>query len=876
MLKGQVSTNNSNTVAWYIQNVLLGSNVSVSNITVNGAPANVVNPQVGEFTDPTSSIGLPNGMIIGTGDVTLASQPNIGGGSSLGGTGLSGSDPDLSAIVSPNGIYDELIIEFDFVPIGDTIMFNYIFASEEYEEYVCSGYNDVFGFFLTGNNPAGGTYVSQNIALVPDPLTPGAFTTTPVAINTVNPGVAGSFGTASNCSSLDPNWASYNVFYQTNTGTNYEYDGRTVPLPVVAAVYCGQTYHIKIAIADAGDAQFDSGVFLEAGSFSSNGALDATQANVPGDITLCSQPYTVNFSAGPNPPPQSYWDFGDGIGSDTTTNPTYTYADTGTYVVMYVAMDTNACVTSDTAYFNVNILLNDSLNAQFTFPPYDPCVDSLTIQLDFTGSGADSLVWDMGDGTIFINDTSVTYTYTTPGTYIVTFEAYDLNCNNSFTKTDTVDYNPNITTVNATVPPNISMCSAPYTVNLNGNNPSPPNSYWDFGDGIGTDTTANPTYTYADTGTYVVMYVAIDSSTCNIADTAFFTITINQEDTLNAQFNFPPYDPCVDSLTVQLDFTGSGADSLVWDMGDGTTFINDTSVTYTYTTPGTYIVTFEAYDFVCNNTKTITDTVFFTPNVTTVNATVPPNVLLCSTPFEVNFNGNNPPSPNNYWDFGDGQGTSTQANPTYIYGDTGTYTVMYVAIDSSTCNIADTSYFTVQLSQAPPFSATLDFQPPPPCGTDSFFVELKFTGTNADSIVWDLGDGTIITNVDSTGYLYSSAGTYTISMTAYNYLCNFQKTISNEVTFVETSNSESLIPNVFTPNNDGVNDVLEFVGVDQTQEYLLRIYNRWGKLVYESSDAKAYWDGGNFKEGTYFYELKFTDVCSSEEKLVTGYVTLLR
>ncbi|MDF1672440.1 MAG: PKD domain-containing protein [Vicingaceae bacterium] len=432
-------------------------------------------------------------------------------------------------------------------------------------------------------------------------------------------------------------------------------------------------------------------------------------------------------------------------------------------------------------------------------------------------------------------------------------------------------------TANATAPPNLTLCGAPYTVNFTtSSNPVPPNHYWDFGDSMGTDTAANPAYTYQDTGTYVVMYVAIDSSTCNIADTVYFNVEVIQNDSLIAQFSFPPYDPCDDSMLVQLDFTGSGADSLFWNMGDGSIFTNDTSITYYYTIPGTYIITFEAYDTLCGNSYTIIDTVEYNPVFTAVNATVPPNILLCDSPYVVNFSGNTPTPPNSYWDFGDGLGTSVLSNPSYTYQDSGTYVVMYVAIDSSTCNIADTAYFNVQLTKAPPFSATLDFDPPPLCGSDSFLVELNFTGTGADSLVWDLGDGTQIINVDSTIYIYTLPGTYNITMTAYNFLCNKTQTISNEVIFTEVKTTEGIIPNVFSPNGDGMNDKLEFVGVDGTKDFSVKIYNRWGVSVYEGTDATAHWDGGSHNSGVYFYELKYTDVCNDEEKLVTGYVTLMK
>ena len=86
-------------------------------------------------------------------------------------------------------------------------------------------------------------------------------------------------------------------------------------------------------------------------------------------------------------------------------------------------------------------------------------------------------------------------------------------CGQFYTRTDTVDFNPVFSTVTAVAPPALLLCTSPYDVNFTGNIPQPPQSYWDFGDGLGTDTLPNPLYTYADTGTYNVMYVVIDSST---------------------------------------------------------------------------------------------------------------------------------------------------------------------------------------------------------------------------------------------------------------------------------------------------------------------------------------------------------------------------
>ncbi|MCT4581876.1 MAG: choice-of-anchor L domain-containing protein [Flavobacteriales bacterium] len=281
----QVTVNNNASVASYVQNVLVGNGVSVSNIQYNGGSAGFVEEQVGEFSDLSNSTGISSGLILGTGDVQMASFLNTGGGVSLGGNGglTLGVDPDLQSI-TPNQIFDQCVVEFDFVPQGDTIKFNYVFASEEYEEYVCGTVNDAFGFFLTGPNPAGGNYTAYNIALVPDPSNPINFTSTPVSINTINPGVAGAFGFPATCAAIDPAWASYNVFYTQNTTNDYEYDGKTVVLQAKAAVNCNQTYHIKLAIGDAGDEAYDSGVFIEGGSFSSN----AVEVNISAASSLNS------------------------------------------------------------------------------------------------------------------------------------------------------------------------------------------------------------------------------------------------------------------------------------------------------------------------------------------------------------------------------------------------------------------------------------------------------------------------------------------------------------------------------------------------------------------------------------------------------------
>jgi gliding motility-associated-like protein len=308
-------------------------------------------------------------------------------------------------------------------------------------------------------------------------------------------------------------------------------------------------------------------------------------------------------------------------------------------------------------------------------------------------------------------------------------------------------------------------------------------------------------------------------------------------------------------------------------MGDGTSFIDSTNLTYTYTTAGNYTVTFEAYDFECNVSDTITEVVNFNPLITQVNTNIDPLVEVCGSDLAVDFSSGNPAPPQNYWYFGDGN-TSTQIDPTHTYPSSNTYNGFFVAIDSTTCNIADTLPFTITVNLIPELDVNLDYTPPIPCEAVSYEVNLEANVEGADSIYWNMGDGMEFYNDTIIAYEYGSPGTYPITITLFKEGCP-PKVISSAATFIELGESSGIIPNVFTPNGDGMNDELVFLGIDQTQDYSIRIFNRWGKTVFESSDAKDNWDGKDSKDGTYFYELRYTDVCSNEEKLVTGTVTLI-
>lgn len=247
-------TQNAN--ATTLSQLLAGAGVTITNVTKT-----CDNNGTGTFNNVTSNLGINQGIVLASGKVQ-----NIGqSASNFASTQFTnGNDAQLSTLTTGT-IYDKCILEFDITPQGSTLKFNYVFASEEYPEFVCSPFNDVFGFFISGPNPGGGNYSSQNIATIPN-------STLPVCINSVNGGTTGTYmgntWNSGNCISL----GNTQYYVDNNTPTvnpNIVYDGMTTVLTASASVVPCQTYHLKIAIADVGDRFYDSGVFLEAYSFTS-------------------------------------------------------------------------------------------------------------------------------------------------------------------------------------------------------------------------------------------------------------------------------------------------------------------------------------------------------------------------------------------------------------------------------------------------------------------------------------------------------------------------------------------------------------------------------------------------------------------------------
>ena len=272
----QINVNNTGSNAdpnWVAQNVIAGSGLTMSNVTFQG----VASQQIGTFTDGSSFNIFESGAILATGNVNIAEFSNVSGSTTSPGFALgSSNDPDLLLLSGSAPLTDPAILEFDIVVLGDELHLEFVFASEEYPEYVCSDLSDVVGVFVSGpgiSGPFSGGAV--NMTLVPG-------TNENVGINSINIGSPGSFGSPTGCGANGLGNAQYFV---ENQGQLIEFDGYTVPLNGVVGVQCNQTYHVKIALAEVNGFNSESALLINRGGLYSN-AIDLYRSGLHGDSAV--------------------------------------------------------------------------------------------------------------------------------------------------------------------------------------------------------------------------------------------------------------------------------------------------------------------------------------------------------------------------------------------------------------------------------------------------------------------------------------------------------------------------------------------------------------------------------------------------------------
>ena len=399
---------------------------------------------------------------------------------------------------------------------------------------------------------------------------------------------------------------------------------------------------------------------------------------------------------------------------------------------------------------------------------------------------------------------------------------------------------------------------------------------WIYGDGKPNDTTFAPVnshdHIFDQVGVFTVKVVSVDSLTCNIRDTAFLKVHIGNN-IVTPKFIATKIPPCT-NFSFQFDNLTTAprpvynAQTFLWDFGDGSPKqrAGFYSVTHTYSSPGTYKVILLVDDTsFCNEPAADTVIVRLAVNV---KAQANVDTIVCIGQQSV-FQNTSLGGTDFHWSFGDGD-TSIEASPVHTYSHTGVFVVHLNAYDTSTCNKRHDTFYTIHVYPIP--VAQFSFSPVPP--EQNKPINFTNLSVGATRYLWDFGDGETSTEVNP-AHLFNSSGSFWVKLTAYNE-AGCSKTDSMKVAALILPLLD--VPNAFTPGKFGVNGLIKVYGFG-IGKMDWKIYNRWGQVVFSTSNRRESWDG-TFKGVlqpmdvyTYTLDVEFTD---GNKIRKTGDITLIR
>lgn len=569
------------------------------------------------------------------------------------------------------------------------------------------------------------------------------------------------------------------------------------------------------------------------------------------------------------------WAFGDASPTSSLKNPDHYYPTEGTFTVTLIATTADGC--SDVAVFPVNVF--DAPSSAFSFS--NACLFNSAI---FTNSSLAPTMgsianwsWNFGDGSALnTSSSSPQHIYTSTGNYTVTLITYssNLSCSDTLQNTVTVFDKPKAKFDFTDVCFNEQMYFIDSSTISNGNIV---NWSWNFGDATLLSSLPDPNHLYANPGTYIVTLIVTTNNGCldTIAEsivvhplpTAQFS-TINVCNTITSSFTDLSFIPETDTIL-----------SWEWNFDDGSPLNTNQSLTHLYTATGSYSVQLVVVsNFGCKDSITKTSIVHPNP---VVNFTTEKKVgcePLCVSFTDSSFiaSGANVQW---QWSFGDGSPTSNLQGILHCYSNDSLFSLinhtitLTVSSDSGCVTTkSENNYITVYPNPVANFSVQ-------PSITSITNPSISLTNLSAGANVWHWNFGDLDTSSinDPLQHTYADTGTYVITLiasTLYNCADTAYQTIIIEPDFL------FYIPNTFTPDGDGVNDYFSGKGVF-IKDFEMMIFDRWGKLIFESNDISKPWDG-TAKQGTeiaiqdvYVYSINITDF-KKQKHNYKGIVTLVK
>lgn len=527
------------------------------------------------------------------------------------------------------------------------------------------------------------------------------------------------------------------------------------------------------------------------------------------------------------------WDFGDG-GTSNVATPTYSYSAAGIYTVRLVVTDSAGC--SDTL-IRTGYVTIDNPRADFTMS--DTVSSCTPFEVQFTNTSSyylnHTVLWDFGPGEGTSTQINPTHFYGSPGTYQIKLRVGSYGgCLDSITKTITV-YDTAGITFNY-LP--LGGCK-PLAANFSTFSPGPMTSYfWDFGDGV-TSTTTTPavSHTYTSFGSFVPTLIMEDASGCTIPVSGFDTVLVVGAD---AEFGYSDTLFCDAGLVNFTDSTtfNDPITSYNWSFGDGGTSTQQHPA-HQYNTPGLYTVR-----LIVQTQNNCRDTVTKQNLVAVVQRPridIGGDSVICINSSLLHsglFTQPDTSAVTWLWSFPNGNSSTLQNPPPQTYNTAGNFTITAIATNSTGCRDTTTQGLIVNPLPVVNMPAQMTIQ-------NGFPVTIPATySPNTVSWNWIPSSGLSCTNCPTPAAGPKINTNYYVQFTDANGCVN-SATIQ---VFVLCKNSNLFIPNTFSPNGDGSNDVFYPRGMGLERIKLLRIFNRWGEVVFEKSnvpvnDPAAGWNG---------------------------------
>ncbi len=556
------------------------------------------------------------------------------------------------------------------------------------------------------------------------------------------------------------------------------------------------------------------------------------------------------------------WNFGDGS-TGSGPNPIHTYSASGVYQVTLTATSANGCtgtVTLPVEVYPLPLAQANFSNACVNTPVHFTDLSSVPGGIPIT-----QWSWNLGDGTISQSQHPI-HQYAVAGVYGVSLTVTSLHgCTHTIQDSIRIYAAPlaSIVASAGCVNDPVSFVNGSDSLNLDGNT-----FLWNFGDG-NTSTQIAPVHYYAAGGVYQVTLEVTSQHGCKTSVT--IPIVVNPQ----PDAGFSAANACAGTpvqFTNQSTISSGSIVGYQWNFGNGQTS-TQVNPSHSYSQPGTYVVTLIAIsDQGCTDTASLTLTIYPVP----VAHFTAMNHAGCG-PLPVYFTDSSFIDSGNIiawqWNFGDG-GTDSVQNPVHIYLHSGQYQVSLTVTSDNGCQHTVTIPNAVTVYPQP----LADFQPSPP-ETNILNPVITFYNLSqgANYYQWNFGDGSTSGQVTPT-HTYQDTGWYQVQLLVMNqYGC-----IDTVMKWVYIEPITTLfIPNAFTPNGDGLNDLFMVKGIN-ILDVKLAIWNRWGDMIYYTDDAISYpWDGSvinsshQAKQDVYVYEAWVTDVFKRKHRHV-GRVSLIR